>query len=138
MRVHRHPLRTTDDEIAKVAIRRPEAYNAVSVAVLTRALWPSFTARCSGDKITYAYAYLDGQPTSATDLAGDTTTYGYLFGDLTSVTDPDGNVTSFYVDAAGRVCSRSDPLGNTTLYGYDPLGDLTSITDPDGNQTTFT
>ncbi|HEY3903297.1 MAG TPA: RHS repeat-associated core domain-containing protein, partial [Streptosporangiaceae bacterium] len=128
--------------------------------------------------------------TSAIDGAGDTTTYSYdALGRRTVTTMPDGtsqhtsydeagNVlglsndnsagtvlsqTSASYDADGNAISTTDPMGNTTTFGYnalglpvtevqpvsatssittsfgyDPAGNLTRYTDGNGNATTYT
>jgi len=54
-----------------------------------------------------------------------------------------GNTTigtqTFTYDANGNVATKTDALGNTTTYTYEPLfAKLTSITDPLGNTTRYT
>lgn len=51
------------------------------------------------------------------------------------MTDPLGNTTNGFTDAAGRVLSLTNPLGNLTVYEYDPLNLLKKIIDPLNGQT---
>ena len=85
--------------------------------------------------ITYNTAM--GLPTKITDALGHAVTLAYTGGDLTSVTDALGRKTTRYPDSIGRVISVVDPLGNRTLYGYDPMNRVTSITDALGEVTTL-
>ena len=79
--------------------------------------------------------YVIQQPTgleSMTDRNGNTVTFG-----------PDGIIHSagksviFTRDAAGRITTITDPLGNTIRYTYDFYGDLVSVIDQDSNVTLF-
>ncbi len=46
---------------------------------------------------------------------------------------------TFTYDTRGNLLTRTDALGNTTTFTYDPaFGKIASITDPLGNATTFT
>jgi RHS repeat-associated protein len=69
-------------------------------------------------------------------------------GDLTYTYDPNGNVltrtdslggtTKYTYDPVfSQVTSITDPLGNVTKYTYDASGNKLSQTDPDGNTTTY-
>ncbi|MDV6013814.1 LamG-like jellyroll fold domain-containing protein, partial [Haloechinothrix sp. LS1_15] len=53
------------------------------------------------------------------------------------VIDPDGNVTTRTYDptSGGRLVSKTDPAGATTVYGYDTGGFVHTVTDPNGNVT---
>jgi RHS repeat-associated protein len=96
---------------------------------------------------------------SMTDQVGNTAHWTYDGGDITSVTDPLGNVSSRYVDIAGRpvrttdalgrirtykhdalnqITQATDPAGGDTFFEYDPNGNLLSVMDPRGNITSFT
>lgn len=63
-------------------------------------------------------------------------------GDLTSATDPLGDTTSYGYDALGLPTSEVQPVSATsaitTSFGYDPAGNLTRYTDGDGNATIYT
>ena len=87
-----------------------------------------------------------GNKAAVTDPRGNTTEYLYDgLGRLQQVTQPadqDGHhpITTYTYDAAGRVLTMVDPLGNatgatasdhTTSYAYDLLGRVTSRTLPD-------
>jgi len=54
-----------------------------------------------------------------------------------STTDPLGNTTTFGYDAQGDLATVSDPLGNTTRRAYDAASRLTAQTDPRGFATSF-
>lgn len=90
---------------------------------------------------TWSYDSL-GRLTSTTDINGNTVSYGYdARSDLTCITYPNTSglscntspnamsVTRAY-DAAGRVSSIKDWLGNTTTYLYDADSNLTTQTAP--------
>lgn len=89
---------------------------------------------------TYVYD-VASQLTSVTDPLGRVTTYGHdNLGRQTSITlpDPDGPtnpltspVISYTYDAADRLLTSTDPLGNITAYAYDNLDRLLSVTQPD-------
>jgi RHS repeat-associated protein len=92
--------------------------------------------------------YGDGHLASVTDSGGREFDFQYdTDGHLTGVVfendqNPDGSIkhttlaTYAYVDehgdpcGDGNLCSETDPLGNTTRYGYDSNGYLASATDP--------
>lgn len=76
-----------------------------------------------------------GQPVTATNGAGHTTTYTYDLGDLAAVTDPLGRTTQAFLDTLGRPVAITDPLGRRQRYAYDNLDRLTQITDALGNLT---
>ena len=53
--------------------------------------------------------------------------------------DPDSGDLTFTYDASGNLLTRTDSLGNTTTFTYDPVfSQVTSITDPLGNVTKYT
>ena len=89
------------------------------------------------NSVTLAYNTATGLPTQITDALGHSISLGYTGSDLTSVTDALGRTSTRYVDAIGRVISQVDPLGNQTIYGYDPMNRVTSITDALGAITTL-
>jgi RHS repeat-associated protein len=68
-------------------------------------------------------------------------------GNLEATVEPRGNVpganpadyrTSFTHDAAGRLLTTTDPLGNVTTNAYDAVGNLVSTGDANGHTTTST
>ena len=66
-------------------------------------------------------------------------TYSYDAADrLRSTTDPLGNRTSWTYDAVGNLVSRTDANGHTTSYSYDALNHLTRVAGPDNATTTYT
>lgn len=53
--------------------------------------------------------------------------------------DPRLGDQKFTHDAAGNILTKTDALGNTTTYTYDPIfNKITSVTDPLGNKATYT
>ncbi len=99
----------------------------------------------NGHATTYTYD-ANGNLTSVTTPSGGETTYTYDADNrkVTSV-DPRGNVTggdpadyttTYAYDAAGRLTSVTDALGDSTSYAYDAAGNKTSVTDLDGHTTT--
>ena len=86
-----------------------------------------------------------GAPTSVTDGKGQTTVLGRdAWSNLTQVTAPDGAVEQMAytgaADATGQkrlLRSRTDALGNVTLYFYDARGLLVRVADPLGYETTW-
>src|SRR5919106_3153850 len=67
------------------------------------------------------------------NLASTVEPRGYLAG-----ANPNDFRTSFTYDAAGRLLTTTDPLGNVTTNGYDAVGNLSSVRDANGHNTTFT
>lgn len=81
---------------------------------------------------------------TVTDKAGGVTRYVYdANGRLFETVDPRGSVaktlygTPFYIDHKPRVIEETDPLGNSTVYKYDPVGYRIQSTDRNGNITKF-
>ncbi len=75
-----------------------------------------------------------GNPLSATDPLGHTTTYTYDANEnLLTRTDPLGKTWSYTYDANGFQTSETDPLGNSSSKVYNQYGGPTTITDPVGN-----
>ncbi len=87
----------------------------------------------AGQLISFSQPFLATYPSPVLH----TTTFAYEAGELVRVTDPDGNVTTRFLDAAGRVRSIRDALGRVTRYDYDKLNHLTLVTDPNNGITTF-
>jgi RHS repeat-associated protein len=63
-------------------------------------------------------------------------TYDAQFHRLLQSADGNGNVTTYTLNATGDTTSKTDPLGNTTVYTW-ANGLLLSTTDPLGNTTTY-
>jgi YD repeat-containing protein len=95
----------------------------------------------SGDGTTISFTYdAQGRVATYTDGAGKVSTLAYTSnttGKLTTVTDPLGYVTSYVMDAGGRLIEMHSPSVNgrvsTTVYGYDDHDNVTSMTDGNGN-----
>lgn len=79
----------------------------------------------------------EGQLSSLTDGAGNTTQIAYDGGDPASLTDALGNITTLFTDPVGNIDLVVDPLGNETSYSYSPVNELASITDTKGGVTSF-
>jgi RHS repeat-associated protein len=87
-------------------------------------------------------------PDGAGPLAAPVSTTSYDDnGNPASTVEPRGNVgganpddfrTRFAYDAAGRLLTTTDPLGNTSTNAYDSVGNLTSMRDANGHTTVFT
>lgn len=74
-----------------------------------------------------------------TDAHGNTTYYDNLdYGVTGAITNPLGNTTSFGYDIFGNRISVTNANKNTTNSTYDERGNITSIADPLGNVTSFT
>jgi RHS repeat-associated protein len=57
--------------------------------------------------------------------------------DLASYTNREGHVWTYSHDADRRLISVTDPLGNTTSFGYYENGALKSVTDANGHMTSW-
>jgi RHS repeat-associated protein len=87
-------------------------------------------------------------PDDSGPLAAPVTTTSYdENGNVASTVEPRGNVagaspddfrTRFAYDAAGRLLTATDPLGNSSTNAYDPVGNLASVRDANGHTTAFT
>ena len=105
----------------------------------TRAEYDSagnLTKLTDGEGNVTAFSY-DGRNRliKQTDANGNVLTYSYSGSCLTE-TRINGRVTGrFSHDAMGRLTSRRDGAGNTTLYTYDLLGRLTTVRQPEGGVT---
>ena len=91
------------------------------------------------ETITWSVGYASGKVSSLTDPVNTPAahTFGYAPGTATAsllrdtLPDPDLlNVTSYSLDAWGRVTAWTDPAGWTTSQTFDPHGNLLSITRP--------
>lgn len=78
-----------------------------------------------------------GQPLTIKDPLNNTTTFTYELGDLISVKDPLNRETKRMLDAAGRLRSVVNPLGQKTLYTPDALDRITQLTDAINGVTAF-
>ncbi len=70
-------------------------------------------------------------PDGAGSLSAPVTNYVYDAQGLFKVTDPMGHYQTVARDAAGRVTSQTDPVGNVTAFEYDYYSKLKKRTDPD-------
>jgi RHS repeat-associated protein len=60
-------------------------------------------------------------------------------GNMLTRTDALGNTTTFTWDPVfNKLTSATDPLGNVAKFSYDSRGNLINVTDPNGNSTTVT
>ena len=100
-------------------------------------------ARYSQTGRQFSYTYDNyGRKTSETNLNNveTTFTYGDQWGNLTeTVQDPNGlaRATSMVYDAAGKVTSKTDPMGYTASIEYNNAGQPTEINFPNPNSETI-
>ncbi|MGI8416125.1 MAG: DUF6531 domain-containing protein, partial [Nakamurella sp.] len=117
-------------------------------------------ADTAGRQVSYAYSaagdltdvYGVASVRTPTLQSNDRTTYTYLTGkhllasmrtpkNYTATGGPGAGATSMTFDAAERVLTQTDPVGNTTTFGYGPsstpalTAGQTLVTDPAGHQT---
>ncbi len=77
-------------------------------------------------------------PVCGDPTAGDLTFTYDSNGNMLTKTDSLGNTTAYTYDPTfGQITSITDPLGNVTKYTYDASGNKLSQTDPDGNTTSY-
>ncbi len=76
--------------------------------------------------------------TTVIDPLGNTTRFNYTMGIPVETIDPLGRTLTQSLDAAGRVISKTSPLGQVGRYQYDNLNHPTQLTDPLNGVTTFT
>src|SRR5262249_16394876 len=75
---------------------------------------------------------VSGQPTSVADPLNSVWQYGYSSGDLVSMANPLGQTSTSFVDAAGRVVSKTNAAGQRVSFTFDGDNRPTSVTDPIG------
>ena len=81
--------------------------------------------------------FQNGRVAYIQDADGNRITAGYTNGLLTSLTDSSGASIQLAYNAAGRITSVTNSLGQTTTYTYDATSSyLLSVTDYDGYTTT--
>jgi RHS repeat-associated protein len=100
-----------------------------------------------GHTTTYTYDSAN-RLTSVTTASGARTTHFYdETGNLIKTVAPRGNVaganpddfaTTYTYDAAGRLLTETDPLGDVTTHVYDAVGNEEAVTDPNDSTTTYT
>jgi RHS repeat-associated protein len=108
----------------------------------TQGLVETKTVTADGQSRVWRYTYNargqvlteDGPRTDVVDI----TRYTYDdAGNLATVTDPSNLVTRYtQYDAAGKLLTRIDPNGTTTLYGYDDRDRLRTVTEVPVGQST--
>jgi RHS repeat-associated protein len=88
-------------------------------------------------KITNIDVNTQGQPITIKDPLNNQTTFTYELGDLIAVKDPLNRETKRMLDAAGRLRSIINPLGQKTIYTPDALDRITQLTDAINGVTQF-
>ena len=88
-------------------------------------------------KITNIDVNAQGQPITIKDPLNNQTTFTYELGDLISVKDPLNRETKRMLDAAGRLRSIINPLGQKTVYTPDALDRISQLTDAINGVTQF-
>ncbi len=89
------------------------------------------------NKITTITVNPQGQPLTIKDPLNNITTFTYELGDLISVKDPLNRTTTRMLDAAGRLRSLINPLGQKTIYTPDALDRITQLADAINGITQF-
>ncbi len=89
-------------------------------------------------KTTTITVNAQGQPLTITDPLSNVTTLTYELGDLIKVKDPLNRETQRILDAAGRLRSLTNPLGQKTLYTPDALDRIMQLTDAINGATGLT
>jgi len=89
------------------------------------------------NKVTTITVNTQGQPLTIKDPLNNITTLTYELGDLISVKDPLNRTTTRMIDAAGRLRSLINPLGQKTIYSPDALDRITLLTDAINGVTQF-
>jgi RHS repeat-associated protein len=88
-------------------------------------------------KVTTITVNGQGQPLTIKDPLNNITTFTYEAGDLVKVKDPLNRETTRMLDAAGRLRSLINPLGQKTIYTPDALDRITQLTDALNGVTQF-
>jgi RHS repeat-associated protein len=88
-------------------------------------------------KVTTITVNTQGQPLTIKDPLNNITTFTYELGDLIAVKDPLNRTTTRMLDAAGRLRSIINPLGQKTVYTPDALDRITQLTDAINGVTQF-
>jgi RHS repeat-associated protein len=87
---------------------------------------------------TLTYNGSQPQVTSVTDPAGRVSQLFYdTSGNLIKVVAPDNSARTWQYDDAHRLTTLTDPVNNSTTYGYDFLGGVQQATLADGSTSTF-
>jgi RHS repeat-associated protein len=89
------------------------------------------------NKVTTITVNPQGQPLTIKDPLNNITTFTYDLGDLVKVKDPLNRETQRMLDAAGRLRSLINPLGQKTVYTPDALDRITQLTDAINGVTQF-
>jgi RHS repeat-associated protein len=89
------------------------------------------------NKVTTITVNPQGQPLTIKDPLNNITTFTYELGDLIKVKDPLNRETQRMLDAAGRLRSIVNPLGQKTVYTPDALDRITQLTDAINGVTHF-
>ncbi len=89
------------------------------------------------NKITTITVNPQGQPLTIKDPLNNITTFTYELGDLIAGKDPLNRTTTRMLDAAGRLRSLINPLGQKTVYTPDALDRITQLTDAINGVTQF-
>ncbi|NGZ12119.1 MAG: RHS repeat protein, partial [Nitrospira sp. LK70] len=89
------------------------------------------------NKTTTITVNSQGQPLTIKDPLNNITTFTYELGDLIEVKDPLNRETKRMLDAAGRLRSLINPLGQKTVYTPDALDRITQLTDAINGLTQF-
>lgn len=89
------------------------------------------------NKATILTVNAQGQPLTIKDPLNNITTFTYELGDLITVKDPLNRETKRMLDAAGRLRSLINPLGQKTVYTPDALDRITQLFDAINGVTQF-
>ena len=132
--------------VSQVSITDPRGYTRVvsfnQDGYATSDTLASGTSYAETTNYTY---YADNLLQTATDQLGRVSTSAYdansnptsrTFTNLNGITGAI-NISASYDGIFSQPLSITDPLGNTTLMGYDTYGNALSVTDPLGHQTVF-
>ncbi len=87
--------------------------------------------------LTTSTVNTQGQPLTIKDPLNNITTFAYELGDLIAVKDPLNRETKRMLDAAGRLRSLINSLGQKTIYTPDTLDRITLLTDAINGVTQF-